>query len=119
RTTAIDFREKAPLAAHPEMFLDSTGAYSSRIHHYSHLAVGVPGTVAGFALAHERYGRSEWRTLVDPAVSLAADGFDLPPGLARSLAGSRRAFEAYPATLAAFTKNGAPYAEGERFRQPD
>ena len=119
RTTAFDFREKAPLAAHATMFLDSAGEYSSRIHHYSHLAVGVPGTVAGFALAHERYGAAEWATLVEPAVELAGEGFDLPPGLTRSLAGSLRGFEAYPATVKAFSKNGGPYAEGERFRQPD
>jgi len=119
RTTAFDFREKAPLAAHATMFLDSAGEYSSRIHHYSHLAVGVPGTVAGFALAHERYGSAAWTSLVEPAVELARDGFDLPPGLARSLAGSLRGFQAYPATVAAFSKDGQPYAEGERFRQPD
>src|SRR5690606_26679783 len=66
RTTSFNFREKAPLRAHPEMFLDSTGRYSSRLHHDSHLAVGVPGTVAGFALAHERYGSKPWRELVEP-----------------------------------------------------
>src|SRR5690606_4357054 len=55
RVTAFDFREKAPLAAHANMFLDETGEYSARIHHNSHVAVGVPGTVAGFAAAHERY----------------------------------------------------------------
>ncbi|HVR30162.1 MAG TPA: gamma-glutamyltransferase [Thermoanaerobaculia bacterium] len=119
RTTAFDFRERAPQAAYATMFLDTAGEYSSRIHHYSHLAVGVPGTVAGFALAHERYGTAEWKSLVQPAVALARDGFDLPLGLTRSLAGSLGAFEAYPATVAAFSKDGQPYAEGERFRQPD
>jgi gamma-glutamyltranspeptidase/glutathione hydrolase len=119
RTTAFDFREKAPQAAHATMFLDSAGEYTSRIHHYSHLAVGVPGTVAGFALAHERYGSAAWKSLVEPAVALARDGFDLPPGLARSLASSLRAFAAYPATVAAFSKDGQPYEQGERFRQPD
>jgi len=51
RATTFDFREMAPKAATPEMFLDATGAYSSKIHHDSHRSVGVPGTVAGFALA--------------------------------------------------------------------
>ena len=70
RTTTLDFREKAPLAAHPEMFLDENGEYSPGIHHNSHLAVGVPGTVAGFALAHEKYGSGDWARLVDPAVAV-------------------------------------------------
>ena len=52
RATTIDFREKAPAAANPEMFTDSAGNYSATIHHRSLRAVGVPGTVAGFALAH-------------------------------------------------------------------
>jgi gamma-glutamyltranspeptidase/glutathione hydrolase len=122
RTTAFDFREKAPLKAHPNMFLDDKGEYSSTIHHNSHIAVGVPGTVAGFALAHEKYGKSKWNALVGPAVRLARDGFAAPPGLARSLAGLANPtgrYAKYPATVQAYTKNGVPYAEGETIRLPD
>ena len=120
RTTAFDFREKAPLASHPTMFLDSAGEYSSRIHHNSHVAVGVPGTVAGFALAHERYGSAAWAELVRPAVELATEGFQVPPGLARSLAGVLDTFgERSPAALAAYSKDGEPYAEGELMVLPD
>ena len=119
RTTSFNFREKAPLRAHPEMFLDSAGEYSSRIHHNSHLAVGVPGTVAGFALAHERYGSRPWRELVEPAVRLARDGFPVMPGLARSLRAVLPSMERYPASVAAFSKNGTPYEPGEIFKQPD
>ena len=119
RSTAFDFREKAPLAAHADMFLDQNGEYSSEIHHRSHLAVGVPGTVAGFALAHERYGSSEWRGLVDPAVQLAGQGFAVTPGLASSLAGALDALSHYPASLAAFSNDGVPYQAGELWRQPD
>jgi gamma-glutamyltranspeptidase / glutathione hydrolase len=121
RATTIDFREKAPLKAHAQMFLDSTGKYSSQIHHNSHLAVGVPGTVAGFALAHQKYGNAKWATLVDPAVKLARVGFAVTPGLARSLGseGTLRKFGRYPASMQAYTKNGTPYAEGEIMKQPD
>ncbi len=119
RATTIDFREKAPAAATPEMFTDSTGNYSARIHHRSHLAVGVPGTVAGFALAHEKYGKRAWKSLVDPAVRLARDGFDVPTGLAASLSGSLTRFKTYPATEAAYSKSGVAYAAGERMRLPD
>ena len=69
KATTFDFREKAPLASSPEMFLDEKGAYSSVIHHNSHRAVGVPGTVAGFAKAHDSYGKTKWRQLVAPAVA--------------------------------------------------
>jgi len=118
QSTAIDFREKAPLGSHPEMWLDETGAYSSDVHHRSHSAVGVPGTVAGFDKAHRLYGRADWDGLVSPAVDLARDGFELSETLARSLAGfvgrSR-----YEATVAAFSKDGTPYQAGEELRQPD
>ena len=119
RATTIDFREMAPRAATPEMFTDPTGTYSATIHHDSYKSVGVPGTVAGFALAHRKYGRTEWKRLVDPAVRLAGDGFDVPLGLATSLAGAIRYLGAYPASLAAFYRNGQPYAVGDRLRQPD
>lgn len=119
RATSIDFREMAPRSATSSMFTDSTGRYSAVIHHRSHKSVGVPGTVAGFALAHRKYGRAEWSALVDPAVHLASDGFIVPQGLARSLAGARGYLGIYPASLAAFYRNGAPYGAGDQFRQPD
>ena len=119
RTTALDFREKAPMSAHPEMWLDENGEYDSDRHHLSHMAVGVPGTVAGFALAHERYGRLPWARLVDPAVRLARDGFIVTPGLAASLRGILPAFERYPASMAAYSRDGAPYAVGDTMRLPD
>lgn len=117
--TALDFREKAPLAASPEMFLNESGEYSSDIHHRSYLSIGVPGTVAGFALAHAKYGSLEWSQLVEPAVALARDGFALTPGLASSLEGVLDDFAPYPASVAAYSKNGVPYESGELFQQPD
>ncbi|MYB08288.1 MAG: gamma-glutamyltransferase [Gemmatimonadetes bacterium] len=117
--TAIDFREKAPLKAHPEMFVGEDGEYSYQIHHRSHLAVGVPGTVAGFALAHEKYGNAEWRDLVEPSVTLARDGFVVSDRLANSLSGRLEAFRDYPATFAQFSKDGVPYEPGEVLVQAD
>jgi gamma-glutamyltranspeptidase / glutathione hydrolase len=120
RVTAFDFREKAPLRAHPEMFVDpATGEYSSRIHHNSHIAVGVPGTVAGLDAAHRKYGRAEWHTLVSPAVTLARDGFVLSETLARSFAGVLSTMQEYPASVAAFSSNGTPYNAGDVWRQTD
>jgi gamma-glutamyltranspeptidase/glutathione hydrolase len=117
--TAFDFREKAPLAAHPEMFLDENGDYSRDSHHNSHLAVGVPGTVAGLAKAHATYGKLPWDQLVQPAVSLASDGFSLTPALARSMEYVLGRMEPYPASQQKFSNNGEPYRAGETWRQPD
>ncbi|MFL5483607.1 MAG: gamma-glutamyltransferase [Gemmatimonadaceae bacterium] len=119
RATTFDFREAAPQLAGPEMFLDSAGNYSFTIHHRSYKSVGVPGTVAGFALAHQKYGKTDWARLVAPAERLAREGFAVPSGLAGSLAGMQKDFQEYPASVAAFSKNGQPYVAGEIFRQPD
>ncbi len=118
-TTALDFRERAPLAASPEMWLDENGEYSSQIHHYSHKAVGVPGTVAGFDKAHRLYGSVSWERLVTPAVSLAEDGFEVTERLAGGLRSLIERRSQYPATVAAFSRDGVPYEAGEILRQPD
>ncbi len=114
RSTAIDFREKAPARASATMFTDSSGAYSARTHHNSHVSVGVPGTVAGFAHAHGKYGKTPWKQLVQPAATMAGEGFEIPTGLAASLAGARNKLGAFPASVAAYYKNGTPFAAGER-----
>jgi gamma-glutamyltranspeptidase/glutathione hydrolase len=116
-TTALDFREMAPAAAHAEMFVED-GEYSSRVHHDSHIAVGVPGTVAGLDTAHRLYGSLNWERLVYPAVALADDGFELSERLARSIGGFAQR-SPYPTTVAAFSRAGEPYAAGEIFQQPD
>ena len=117
--TTFDFREKAPAASHPEMFLGSDGEYSSEIHHNSHIAVGVPGTVAGFVLAHQRYGSGAWSRLVSPAVALAREGFVVSGNLSRSLSNVLSSMERYPASVATYSRAGTPYAEGDTLRLPE
>jgi gamma-glutamyltranspeptidase/glutathione hydrolase len=116
---AYDFRETAPAGASPTMFLDGDGKYDSARHHDSALSVGVPGTVAGLHMAWTEKGRLPWKRLVEPAVRLARDGFILSDGLARSLKSALAEMKKYPASLAAFSKDGVPYEAGELFRQPD
>jgi gamma-glutamyltranspeptidase/glutathione hydrolase len=116
--TTYDFRETAPARASPSMFMPN-GAYDAELHHNSHVAVGVPGTVAGLHLAWTRHGRLPWRRLVAPAITLARDGFVVTEGLARSLDGVLPSFRKYPASLAQFSKNGTPYAAGDVLRQRD
>ena len=78
----IDYREKAPLAAHRDMYLDENGDVIPNQSVIGILASGVPGTVAGMWLAHEKYGSLPWRDLVQPAVDLAEQGFVVHPKLA-------------------------------------
>ncbi len=114
---AYDFREAAPAAATPEMFLVD-GVYAAARHHNSHVAVGVPGTVAGLHLAWTEHGRLPWRRLVEPAIHLARDGFALSHELADSLARVLPRLQSYPASVAAFSNDGVPYAAGDLFCQP-
>ena len=113
-----DFREKAPAKSSPTMWMPG-GQYSSEVHHNSHLSVGVPGTVAGLHLAWKEQGKLPWKRLVEPAVALARDGFTVTENLARSLKSVQRSMQTYPASVAAFTKNGVPYEAGETLKQPD
>jgi len=115
---AYDFREMAPAAATPTMFL-TNGKYDSAKHHESHLSVGVPGTVAGLHLAWKEHGKLPWERLVQPAIVLARDGFPLTESLAASLARVLPSMTRYPASVAQFSKNGVPYRAGEVFAQPD
>ncbi|MBP1634439.1 MAG: gamma-glutamyltransferase [Acidobacteria bacterium] len=115
---AYDFREMAPRRATPTMFLQD-GKYSETLHHDSVLSVGVPGTVAGLHLAWKEHGKLPWRRLVEPAIRLARDGFPVTEGLARSLRGVLPDMKPYPASIAQFSKNGAPYEPGDTLRQPD
>ena len=113
-----DFREQAPATATPTMFLRG-GKYSSELHHDSPLSVGVPGTVAGLAMAWRDNGRMPWKGLLQPAISLAREGFMVSDGLARSLREVLPSMKRYPASLAQFSRQGLPYEMGDLLQQPD
>lgn len=81
-TTTIDFREKAPLLATPDMFLDADGNLIDGSNHNGLKSVGVPGTVAGLYMAHSKYGSFPWKKLVQPAIDLAKKGVVLSYALA-------------------------------------
>jgi gamma-glutamyltranspeptidase/glutathione hydrolase len=116
---AYDFRETAPAASHPGMWLDADGRYDAVRHHLSHAAVGVPGTVAGLHLAWSEHGRLPWSRLVEPAAALARDGFVVGESLARSLAAKWHRLEPHAATREQFGRDGRPLAAGDTLRQPD
>jgi gamma-glutamyltranspeptidase / glutathione hydrolase len=130
--TTFDYREKAPLKATPTMYLDSTGAVARVIDDSTgkptavitstgYLAPGVPGTVRGLALAHRRFGKLPWRTVVTPAADLAANGFVLSSDLARSISREvRRGMKPYPQSQRAYGKpNGEDWAAGDTMKLPD
>jgi gamma-glutamyltranspeptidase/glutathione hydrolase len=78
----IDYRETAPLSAHKDMYLDEDGSVIENSSLIGHRAAGVPGTVAGMWLAHQRYAILPWAELVAPAIKLARKGFIVSPNLA-------------------------------------
>lgn len=114
-----DHREKAPLAATRDMFLDAKGNVVDGLSTRSHLAVGVPGTVDGLLSSLEKYGTLSRAQVLDPAIALAAKGFHLDRDLAGQFARRFKDFAAYPASLAVFGDNGQPRAAGSLFRQAD
>ncbi|MDZ7268217.1 MAG: gamma-glutamyltransferase [candidate division KSB1 bacterium] len=120
RISAFDFREKAPAAAHAKMYLNAAGVYDEPINHEGYLAIGVPGTVAGFFLAHERFGRKAMKELIAPAIKLAEQGFPVSWGLHEDFRYLKEEFLKYPASAKVFLKNGREvYQPGELWKQPD
>ncbi|GAB3170790.1 gamma-glutamyltransferase [Telluribacter humicola] len=92
---ALDYREKAPAAAHRNMYLDERGEVIEELSLKGHLAAGVPGTVDGMVVAHKKYGSLPWAELVQPAVLLAANGFPLTKKEAKKLNEERKDFLKY------------------------
>ena len=113
----IDFRETAPLGASRDMYLDSLGAVIDGLSTLGAMAVGVPGTVAGLHKAHELYGSLPWRDLVEPAISLARDGFPVSEKLASSLRDLQPFKNRFPGLLQYMKTDGSPLAPGDTLRQ--
>ncbi|MGE0130992.1 MAG: gamma-glutamyltransferase [Blastocatellales bacterium] len=119
KATVIDYREMGPAAAHRNVYLNDKGEYVDESSTYGHRAAGVPGTVAGLALALEKYGTMKWADVAEPARKLAADGFPVWYQLERSLKGASRGLSRYPETKRIFLRDGKPYETGEIFKQPE
>ena len=111
----IDYRETAPAAADRDMYLDVNGNVIEGLSLIGHLSVGVPGTVAGFWEAHQRFGSMPWRDLVLPAIELARSGFAVPDNLGGGMLTTLEQYEG--------KTNFADYfgnmKSGELFKQPE
>jgi gamma-glutamyltranspeptidase/glutathione hydrolase len=119
---AVDYRETAPAAATRDMFLDQNGEADPRKSRDSALAIGVPGTVAGLALAHARYGSGKFRLadLIAPAIALARDGLPIEDDVAESLPGAARRMGRWPSSARIFLKaDGSALGAGDRLVQSD
>jgi len=118
-TVTIDYREKAPIKAHEDMFLDESGNFVPEKSQIGHLSVGVPGSVAGLLLALEKYGTMSRKEVLNPAIELAEKGFIVNEGLARAFKNAFEHFKKFPSTMKYFSKNGEPYKEGDLLIQKD
>ncbi|RWE85408.1 gamma-glutamyltransferase [Mesorhizobium sp.] len=120
RSTFLDFRERAPLASTKTMYLDKDGEPVKGASLDGYLAVGVPGSVAGFETAREKYGTLTRQDLMAPAIRYAKDGFVLEQGDVASLERGAERLAKNAAAAAIFLKpDGKPYAIGERLVQAD
>jgi gamma-glutamyltranspeptidase / glutathione hydrolase len=119
RKTFLDFREKAPLAATPNMYLDAGGNVIKGLSTTGHLAVGVPGTVSGLELARAKYGTMTRAHLIAPAIRFADKGFVLDQGDVDMLLTSTEDFRKDAASGAIFLNKGEPFAPGQRLVQKD
>ena len=114
-----DAREKAPLKASRDMFLDASGDVDRGLAVSSLLSSGVPGSVAGLLDALERYGSLSREAVLAPAIRLASEGFILNEELAGDFGRVLRSMQGYPASMTIFSKDGQPYQEGDRWIQAD
>jgi gamma-glutamyltranspeptidase/glutathione hydrolase len=120
RKTFLDFREKAPLAATANMYLDKEGNVVPDLSTRGHLAVGVPGTVSGMELALKKYGTKPRKEVIAPAIKLAEDGFVLEQGDVELLEYATDVFKKdIKDSGAIFLSNGEPMQVGQKLVQKD
>jgi gamma-glutamyltranspeptidase/glutathione hydrolase len=118
KTTFLDFREEAPQKATREMYIGPDGN-PTKDSILGWRSSGVPGSVSGFALAHEKYGSKPWAQLVEPAVKLARDGFVMSKVLQGEIEGSSKMLGTDPESTRIFLRGGHPYVAGDTFKQPE
>jgi gamma-glutamyltranspeptidase/glutathione hydrolase len=121
KATSFDYRERAPAASTPTMYMKPDGTIDRSLTRAGWLAPGVPGTVRGLELAHKRFGKLPWADVVKPAARLASGGFPLSKALASSLNSTvARFMKPFPASVAAYGKpGGGTWAEGDTIRLAD
>ena len=117
RAHFLDYREKAPAAAKPDMYLDAQGNVIEDASLIGYKSVAVPGSVAGMVYAEQKYGKLMLRQVIAPAIRLARDGYPLSWSEARDL--HDKYLSQFPESRRIFQREGNYYQPGEVFRQPD
>jgi gamma-glutamyltranspeptidase/glutathione hydrolase len=117
QTTFIDFREKAPAQASHDMYLDANGKMT-RDSILGWRAPGVPGTVRGLELAHQKFGKKSWAQDVEPAIELASHGFPLSYRQAEGLKNAKN-LPQFADSKRIFQRDGKFYDVDEIFKQPE
>ncbi|MEO8232758.1 MAG: gamma-glutamyltransferase, partial [Ignavibacteriota bacterium] len=117
--TTIDYREKAPASANEFIFQDSLGNFLPDKSQSGVTSSGVPGSVAGLLYALEKYGSLSLAEVLQPAIDLARNGFEIQYRLAKSLEYELKDFNKYESSKKIFTKDGTPFNEGELLIQKD
>jgi gamma-glutamyltranspeptidase/glutathione hydrolase len=115
----VDYREEAPGAASHDMYLDSSGNPLASASQVGALASGVPGTVAGMALAERKYGKLGLSQVMQPAIRLASSGFDVSYALAQGLRSESEKLGNFDESRRIFLRDGKYYEAGEIFRQAE
>jgi gamma-glutamyltranspeptidase/glutathione hydrolase len=119
-TVAIDYRERAPAQSTRDMFLDKKGNAAPHLSRFSHLSVGVPGTVAGLTLALEKYGTMTLKQVIAPAIRLATKGIEVTLPLAKNLKENREILGRWPETMKIFFKSdGQSFEPGDLLQQKE
>jgi gamma-glutamyltranspeptidase/glutathione hydrolase len=117
---AVDYREKAPSRATVDMFLDKDGNADNEVSRFSHKSAGVPGTVAGLALALEKYGTISLQDAIAPAIKLADEGFVVTPRFSEGLKAKEKLLKKWESSKKLFYKSdGSYYEPGDLFVQKD
>ena len=117
KTTFIDYREKAPLAATETMYQDAKGNVLPDDSVVGYRSIATPGSVAGLVYSEKKYGKLGLKRVMAPAIKLARDGFELSPEEAHEL--TDRDLARFPASRLLFQRNGNYYRSGETFQQPE
>lgn len=118
RDNFLDYREKAPMAADREMYLNQQGDVVSERSTVGYLAIGVPGSVAGMVYAQQKWGKLPLKRVIQPAIRLAQQGFALTWSDARDFR-EEDDLAKFPESYRIFQRNGRYYEPGEIFRQPE
>lgn len=119
-TIALDFREKAPLAASRNMYLDKKGDTLPKLSLDGALSVGVPGLVAGLKEAHRKYGKLPWSKVIAPAIRLAEEGITVYPHLEKAIKHREAVLRQFPDSRKLFFRpDGTPLQVGDQLKQPD